>query len=473
VGTAADRPFAAALARAGARVTLLDGSLEGLPGPAAAGVAEIEACAGAAPTHRHGPLRALLVHERLARWRFDHVLVCGAAGVGHYACIARDLGLAHAGTGVWLVDVRLRVAELERGLSFPDGRTDIEIDFLERETVRRCDGVVVRDPAEATRMAAAGFEPTAILLWSDGEVGTLLSGLAEAPVRTPATSGPTPRVSVCMPTFNRVEPLVAAAESLFAQTSADFEVVLVEDGSTAAEARSVVRALEGPFAARGWTVLRQANAGPAAARRAARGAATGTHLLFMDDDNLALAHEVERFARAARSGADILTCIPGAHPMSDVGPRPVAWIDAGDPGGTRVGIDWTPVGACPALCVMVNCLGDNNALIRTQTYDALGGHAGDRTFVFEDFHLMSKAVARGFRLEVVPEPLFLYRRHAESRSMGRHIHTSHLLSLQPWLELVPRPLWPLLLHARRDWYDRHRGRVVADGVTQAPTPSAK
>ena len=126
VGTAADRPFAAALARAGARVTLLDGSLEGLPGPAAAGVAEIEACAGAAPTHRHGPLRALLVHERLARWRFDHVLVCGAAGVGHYACIARDLGLAHAGTGVWLVDVRLRVAELERGLSFPDGRTDIE-----------------------------------------------------------------------------------------------------------------------------------------------------------------------------------------------------------------------------------------------------------------------------------------------------------------------------------------------------------
>jgi hypothetical protein len=119
-------------------------------------------------------------------------------------------------------------------------------------------------------------------------------------------------------------------------------------------------------------------------------------------------------------------------------------------------VDWTPVGACPALAVFVNCLGDNNALIRAATYDALGGHVDDKDFVFEDFHLFSAAVARGHRLEVVPDLLFLYRRHAGSRSMGERIHRSHLLSLGPWMDQVPPALRPLLLHARRDWYDRHR-----------------
>lgn len=457
VGGAADRPFAAALARAGARVVLMDGTLAGLPGPAAEGVEEVDLAAAHAPTHRHAPLRALLVHHRLAARRFDHVLFRDPFATGHYACIARDLGLAHAGTGLWVVGGRTRAAALVAAHAFPDGRTDVELDFLERETVRRADGVVFVAEADAIAMAAAGFVlPPTLLLADDGDAAALLATLAAAPVRTPSTPEAAPRISVCLPTFNRTGPLREAAASLFAQTSGDFEVVLVEDGSTDPEARAVVRDLEGPFAARGWTVLRQANAGPAAARRTARRAATGTHLLFMDDDNLALAHEIAHFAVAARSGADVLTCIPGRHPASDLGPPPVALLDGPDPAHPRVGVDWTPVGACPALAVFVNCLGDNNALIRAATYDALGGHVDDKDFVFEDFHLFSAAVARGRQLEVVPDPLFLYRRHTGSRSMGERIHRSHLLSLGPWMEQVPPALRPLLLHARRDWYERHR-----------------
>ena len=457
VGGVADRPFAAALARAGARVVLMDGTLAGLPGSAAEGVEEVDLAAAHAPTHRHAPLRALLVHHRLAARRFDHVLFRDPFATGHYACIARDLGLAHAGTGLWVVGGRTRAAALVAAHAFPDGRTDVELDFLERETVRRADGVVFATAADAVAMAAAGFAlPPTLLLADDGDAATLLATLAAAPVRTASVPEAAPRISVCMPTFNRTAPLREAAASLFAQTSGDFEVVLVEDGSTDPEARAVVRDLEGPFAARGWSVLRQANAGPAAARRTARRAATGTHLLFMDDDNLALAHEIAHFAVAARSGADVLTCIPGRHPASDLGPPPVALLDGPDPAHPRVGVDWTPVGACPALAVFVNCLGDNNALIRAATYDALGGHVDDKDFVFEDFHLFSAAVARGHRLEVVPDLLFLYRRHAGSRSMGERIHRSHLLSLGPWMDQVPPALRPLLLHARRDWYDRHR-----------------
>ncbi len=41
-----------------------------------------------------------------------------------------------------------------------------------------------------------------------------------------------PKVSVCIPTYNRKDYLKEALESVFAQTYKDYEVVIVDDGST-------------------------------------------------------------------------------------------------------------------------------------------------------------------------------------------------------------------------------------------------
>ena len=80
-----------------------------------------------------------------------------------------------------------------------------------------------------------------------------------------------PRVSVCIAHFNRPEHLRQALESLRAQDYPNFEVIVVDDGSTLPAAVAYLDALEPEFAARGWRILRQENLYPA--RRGTMGAA--------------------------------------------------------------------------------------------------------------------------------------------------------------------------------------------------------
>ena len=95
------------------------------------------------------------------------------------------------------------------------------------------------------------------------------------------------RASVVIATRNRKSALGLALDSLERQTlgAAAFEVVVVDDGSTDGTAAAAEeRGRRGPLAIR---VVRQAQAGPAAARNAGAAAARGAILAFHDDDVVA------------------------------------------------------------------------------------------------------------------------------------------------------------------------------------------
>ncbi|MFN0072760.1 MAG: glycosyltransferase family 2 protein [Chloroflexota bacterium] len=91
-----------------------------------------------------------------------------------------------------------------------------------------------------------------------------------------------PRLSITVPTYNRVDNLRRLIHGLVAQTcpSTEFEVIIVDDGSTDATA-SFLGSLNPPFALR---VIHQSNGGPAAARNRAIQEAVGSIVLFLDDD---------------------------------------------------------------------------------------------------------------------------------------------------------------------------------------------
>ena len=92
---------------------------------------------------------------------------------------------------------------------------------------------------------------------------------------------PSPRVTVVLPAFNAGAFLRPAVLSVLAAERDDLEIVVLDDGSTDGSADSLVDL--------GVRVLRQKNAGEAAARNAGVRAASGRFVTFLDGDDLLIA----------------------------------------------------------------------------------------------------------------------------------------------------------------------------------------
>lgn len=97
-----------------------------------------------------------------------------------------------------------------------------------------------------------------------------------------------PSVSVCMPTYNRRGYLREALKSVFAQTYKDYEVVIVDDGSTDGTEEMIKNA--------GYDVryYRSNHIGQSAARNKLIEFAQGRYITFLDSDDLLFPNTVER-----------------------------------------------------------------------------------------------------------------------------------------------------------------------------------
>jgi len=86
--------------------------------------------------------------------------------------------------------------------------------------------------------------------------------------------------SVVVPTFNRCESLRKTVESIRRQSFSDFELIVVNDGSSDATDEY----LSGFISQSTITYIKQPNYGPARARNAGIHEAKGTYVAFTDDD---------------------------------------------------------------------------------------------------------------------------------------------------------------------------------------------
>jgi glycosyltransferase involved in cell wall biosynthesis len=136
-----------------------------------------------------------------------------------------------------------------------------------------------------------------------------------------------PRVSVLLPVRDEEPFLAECLESLSAQTLADFEVIVVDDGSTDA---SAAVAAEHARRDRRFHVLRQRAAGMVAASERARAEARAPLLARMDADDLALPERLE--LQAAAIEEDGLAAVGGCveyFPAPTDGMRAyAAWLNS-------------------------------------------------------------------------------------------------------------------------------------------------
>ena len=88
-----------------------------------------------------------------------------------------------------------------------------------------------------------------------------------------------PRVSVIVPTYNRGQYIAQALESVFAQTFRDYEIIVIDDGSTD-NTQEILKNFEGRIRS-----LYQENQGISKTRNRAIKESTGEFIAFLDSDD--------------------------------------------------------------------------------------------------------------------------------------------------------------------------------------------
>ncbi|MDD2647800.1 MAG: glycosyltransferase family 2 protein [Eubacteriales bacterium] len=111
-------------------------------------------------------------------------------------------------------------------------------------------------------------------------------------------------VSVIIPAYNVEKQIACAVKSLKAQTLADFECIIVNDGSTDG---TEAAAREAIGADKRFSLLTQSNMGAPAARNRGIRLASGEYLFFFDGDDSAEPEAIsEMYAAAKGGGLDLL-----------------------------------------------------------------------------------------------------------------------------------------------------------------------
>jgi glycosyltransferase involved in cell wall biosynthesis len=213
------------------------------------------------------------------------------------------------------------------------------------------------------------------------------------------TDGRAPRVSVVMPVFNAGAHLRQALDSVGSQTWRDFELVIVDDGSTEARTLAI---LEEAARRPGISLHRTPNRGPSHARNLAIERARADYILPLDADDYLAPSFLEKTV-----------------PLLDADPElgvAYTWVGLV---GSHHGV-WR-TGDFSVKALLARCTIHVASLFRRGVWADAGGY--DPRFVesCEDWDLWLGAAARGWRGRCVPEVLVYYRRGPSSRE--RHSRT--------------------------------------------------
>jgi len=227
-----------------------------------------------------------------------------------------------------------------------------------------------------------------------------------------------PTVSVVIPAYNAERYIGETLQSVLAQTYRDFEVVVVDDGSTDGT-REIVRRYGERV-----RLIEQPNSGPSAARNRGIREARGEFIAFVDSDDLWLPEKLTLqmplfaddevglvYCRAARVDAE------GRALNESSGRKPQGWVFE----------DFLLRNHCPT----------SGAVVRREAFERCGYFPEDMVWA-EDWHLWLR-IAREYRFAAVEEVLThhrvhggaLTRRHWEMYRGARSVLESALTDSDP------------------------------------------
>jgi glycosyltransferase involved in cell wall biosynthesis/GT2 family glycosyltransferase len=222
-----------------------------------------------------------------------------------------------------------------------------------------------------------------------------------------------PRVSIVLPSFNGSAHLDEAVGSVAAQTFKDWELVLVDDGSTDATAGAMdAWAGRDP---RVRAVHLASNRGLPAALNQGFRHARGELFTWTSDDNRYLPGAIERMVEKLDADPDVSLVYADHVRFDEHGLERRAYVPS-----TRLLPLRNVVGCC--------------FLYRREVHEEIGGF-DEGLFLAEDYDFWLRASTR-FRFEAIPEVLYRYRDHAGSLTARRSVD-AHVAAVRAVERFVP------------------------------------
>ncbi len=235
-------------------------------------------------------------------------------------------------------------------------------------------------------------------------------------------------VSVIIPAYNAERYLGAALASVQGQTIAEWEVVVVDDGST--DGTALVA--EGYLTDLRFRLVRQANGGPSAARNAGLAEAAGDYAALLDADDVWRPGYLAQMLKALQAAPDAPAAACGWQYLDSHGqPLPQQVVISHD-AAARLGetLAWEnpliPSGLVVRMAAARACGEFDCALRGVEDWDYVWRLARQGTFAW------------------VPEALVLYRTHPSNLSTG-HNH------MESEREKLLRKHFPGLAGAPETW----------------------
>jgi glycosyltransferase involved in cell wall biosynthesis len=209
-----------------------------------------------------------------------------------------------------------------------------------------------------------------------------------------------PAVSIVIPTYNRASWLKEALESVRTQTFRDFEVIVVDDGSTD-PTRDIIESYKAEFNLR--PLLFDSNHGVSWARNRGIEAARAPWIAFLDSDDLWLPRKLE-----------VQTAYLKDHPELEIAQTEEIWI--------RRGVRVNPMkkhrksgGRILERCLELCVVSPSATLLSRRILDE-AGLFDESLPVCEDYDLWLRIACR-FPIGLIPKPLIVKRGgHADQLS---------------------------------------------------------
>jgi glycosyltransferase involved in cell wall biosynthesis len=358
------------------------------------------------------------VYEYISQCNYDIVIfdVFEATGFIPIRCKRTGLGLERTLLVSWLRTCHefQRNQVLETPDNFDPFMMKEQLDFAEKYCCENSD-LVLSHTDTIVKWALEqewNIDNRRVVPMADLKVGRSLGAnrgelIVDDPMQDqePLGSKESPLVSICVAHYNDGHNLSYLLKSIEQNDYNNFEVIVVDDGSTDKESLRIFESLASEYANDSWQfIMKGKNEGPGPTRNFAVSRASAEFIIFTDSDDLAASTMISDFVKGMlRSGVDCLTC----SAVLFRGDCPVA-EEAG-----FIGLSM-PLGGCVELVFYPYFFGGTNFCVKKSVFEALSGFS-DILGINEDCDFLARLVLAEFEMDVVPKGIYFYRQRSGSR----------------------------------------------------------